>query len=138
MQSETIFGVLDKDFGSKEFRPDREFEEWKRYCKEASFFRRNPGLRKQAISTYGLSCYVCKFNFAKCYGSVGDGFVEIHHENPLAERIEFLSGIRTSTTVENVKPVCSNCHRMLHRETPAMSIRQLAERLMEQSSCRQT
>jgi 5-methylcytosine-specific restriction protein A len=57
-----------------------------------------------------LSCEVCAFDFANAFGGHGDGFIEVHHTNPLA-----LSQPDRKTKLSELAVVCSNCHRMLHR-----------------------
>lgn len=57
-----------------------------------------------------FSCAVCEFNFLEEYGEIGRGFIEAHHKVPVAQ---MAPGARTR--VEDLAPVCSNCHRMLHR-----------------------
>lgn len=59
-----------------------------------------------------LRCLVCGFDFEKRYGLVGAEFIEMHHDKPLSERIG-----RRHTKVKDLKPLCSNCHRMVHRDT---------------------
>lgn len=58
-----------------------------------------------------LRCLVCGFDFEKRYGLVGAEFIEMHHDEPLSER----KG-RSHTKVRDLKPLCSNCHRMIHRD----------------------
>lgn len=55
-------------------------------------------------------CQVCRFDFAKKYGSLGEDFAEAHHIVPLGKN----KTIR-STMVDDLITVCANCHRMLHR-----------------------
>lgn len=67
--------------------------------------------RAQVLKQKGkLACEVCSFNFAKTFGAHGDGFIEVHHTNPLA-----LSEPDRKTKLSELALVCSNCHRMLHR-----------------------
>jgi len=58
-----------------------------------------------------LRCLVCGFDFEKRYGLIGAEFIELHHDKPLGER----KG-RRHTKVKDLKPLCSNCHRMVHRD----------------------
>jgi hypothetical protein len=89
--------------------------------------RRNPRLREMALKHYGTICQVCGFDFGKTYGAIGDGFIEVHHIKPLS-----LSNIRTIVTLEDVAVVCSNCHRILHRNgIRPMSIKELSALLKE-------
>jgi predicted restriction endonuclease len=72
--------------------------------------QRNPKLRAEAIAEYGDSCQVCGFNFGKFYGSLAEGYIEVHHLSPLsAHKVERI------TTIKDVAVVCANCHRALHR-----------------------
>jgi len=57
-----------------------------------------------------LACECCGFDFVSFYGWVGEGFIEVHHRQPLHTLTEV-----TVTTLEDLAVVCSNCHRMLHR-----------------------
>ena len=69
---------------------------------------------------------MCGFDFVKTYGVLGEDFAEVHHLNPLSERspAEWTSTMRTN--VAEVAVLCSNCHRMIHRRKPALSIEELS------------
>lgn len=76
---------------------------------------RDPKLRKLKIdfivsSGIALSCEVCAFNFGARYGDHGEGYIEVHHIRPLYDSGE------TRTTLRDLALLCSNCHRMCHRE----------------------
>lgn len=55
-------------------------------------------------------CQACGFRFESVYGALGTGFAEAHHLVPLGR-------LKTTvrTRIEDLKTVCANCHRMLHR-----------------------
>jgi len=82
---------------------------------------RDPKLRKSKIDKHlaegkELSCEVCNFNFEEKYGERGKGYIEVHHVDPL-----HVTGL-TKTSIEGLALLCSNCHRMIHRNpwtTPA-------------------
>jgi predicted HNH restriction endonuclease len=82
--------------------------------------KRNSSLIQKAKAVYGTTCEVCGFDFEKTYGTHGEGFIEMHHLYPIA------SGTR-STKLEDVRPVCANCHRMLHRGPKLLSIEELKD-----------
>lgn len=67
-----------------------------------------------------LKCEVCDFDFYEKYGELGKGFIECHHTKQL-------SSYQTNqkTRIEDLALVCSNCHRMLHRNLENMSIENL-------------
>ena len=71
-------------------------------------YERDQRLRREALKINGYSCLACGFNFEDHYGQVGKDFIEVHHMIPLAE------GERESDP-NNLIPLCSNCHRMIHR-----------------------
>ncbi|KJK34123.1 HNH endonuclease [Streptomyces variegatus] len=83
---------------------------------------RDPKLRalkiKQARLNGGpLRCEVCAFDFARTYGDLGDGYIEVHHVTPL-----HASGTR-ETKLADLACLCANCHRMCHRSRPGESWR---------------
>ena len=57
-----------------------------------------------------LFCEICKFNFFDIYG---EEFIEAHHIKPVCELKD-----NEITKIEDLVMVCSNCHRMLHRQKP--------------------
>ena len=82
---------------------------------------RSQRLREAAIDHYSdrygrISCAVCGFTFEDVYGPLGQGFIEIHHERPVCQYSNEGFEDFLSVAVSFVKPVCSNCHRMLHRD----------------------
>jgi hypothetical protein len=58
-----------------------------------------------------IICEFCGFDFVKEYGPLGSDFCECHHIVPLASR----KGKETLNSIEDLRAVCSNCHRMIHR-----------------------
>lgn len=88
-------------------------------------YERNPSARATCIAKHGNSCSVCGMNFKDIYGEIGDGFIHVHHKKPLAT-------IREEYELDPVKdlaPVCPNCHAMLHRVAPALSIIELRAKI---------
>jgi 5-methylcytosine-specific restriction enzyme A len=84
--------------------------------------------RKQAMKRYGkLTCEACEFDFAIRYGNRGIGFIECHHTKPVEALTE---GHRTH--LDDLALVCANCHRMIHRERPWLSLAELRVLLAEE------
>lgn len=71
-----------------------------------------------------LRCEVCGFSFVETYGERGEQFIEAHHMIPLAELKE-----KTKNKVEDLVLVCSNCHVMIHRKYPTLTLDELREML---------
>ncbi|WP_277407618.1 HNH endonuclease [Lacrimispora xylanisolvens] len=64
-----------------------------------------------ALRIHGYQCFVCGFDFKNSYGELGKEYIEIHHKKPLYSLTEEIE-INPET---DLIPVCSNCHRMIHR-----------------------
>lgn len=85
---------------------------------------RDPRLRarkiKEARRQLGhVQCEACGFDFERTYGDRGRDYIECHHKNALSQ-----TG-RTTTTLADLALVCSNCHRIIHRRQPWLSLDQL-------------
>lgn len=68
---------------------------------------RDSQLREKCLNEKGKICCVCECDLAKLYGEGFENLIEVHHKNPIA-------GGTRKTTLEDVVPVCPNCHRALH------------------------
>jgi len=83
---------------------------------------RNTNLvKKKKATAESLSCEVCGFDFLATYGEIGRGYIECHHTLPISD---YSSGQKTK--LQDLVLVCANCHRMLHRRRPWLSISELA------------
>lgn len=67
-----------------------------------------------------LFCVICGFNFFETYGELGKDFIESHHLEPLYLIDIEGEKITAEKALEKVALVCSNCHRMIHREKGKM------------------
>lgn len=99
---------------------------------------RSRKLREAAIAYYSekgiLKCDICDFCFEDVYGEIGKGYIEIHHEKPIYQYHKEGDTEFISEAVKNVKPLCANCHRMIHRNPKKpMTIDEL-KRAMEKPS----
>lgn len=87
---------------------------------EVSVYERSTTLRNYAITYFTkndrISCNCCSFNFGDFYGeTIGKGFIEIHHTKPIFKYEDEDIENTLKQAVKNLTPVCSNCHRMIHR-----------------------
>lgn len=85
---------------------------------------RSKKLREATIQHYTkdgkIQCAVCGFDFYEFYGERGEGYIQIHHENPIYQYSNegFKSYIKEA--IKDTKPVCANCHCMIHRKKSHM------------------
>lgn len=88
-------------------------------------YERNSRARAACIRHYGPVCSVCGFNFETFYGAIGTGFIHVHH-------LISLSCVREAYEVDPVndlRPVCPNCHAMIHSTEPALTVEDLQAQL---------
>ena len=88
-------------------------------------FERNASARAKCIEHFGLVCDVCKFDFEKRYGLAGKGFIHVHYLVPIndvhkAYRVD---------PIKDLRPVCPNCHAMIHRREPPYEIDEMQNML---------
>jgi hypothetical protein len=86
-------------------------------------YERDPEARKKCLDVHGVNCSICGFNFEKKYGEAGKGFIHVHHLKPLSEIAEKYE----LNPAEDLRPVCPNCHAMLHKRKPPYSIEELKQ-----------
>jgi len=79
---------------------------------------RDADARRRCIEKYGTKCFVCEFSFGAKYGQVADGFIHVHHVRPLSE----IGQEHIVDPEKDLRPVCPNCHAVLHMRNPAYSI----------------
>ncbi len=86
-------------------------------------YERDPKARKACIEHYGATCDICGFDFEVAYGSMGKSYIQVHHRKPLGEIGEEYS----VDPVEDLLPVCPNCHAMIHGTKPARDIEEVRQ-----------
>ena len=90
-------------------------------------YERDPLARQACIEHYGTGCAVCGLRFEERYGSIGAGYIHVHHLVPLSsigEKYEV-------DPVQDLRPICPNCHAMVHQRHPPYSIEEIGEMLLE-------
>lgn len=88
---------------------------------QVSAFERNPVARKKCIAHYGTVCSVCGFNFGISYGSSAEGYIHAHHLKPLAS----IGEEYVIDPIKDLRPVCANCHAVIHLRQPPYSIEEV-------------
>jgi 5-methylcytosine-specific restriction endonuclease McrA len=88
-------------------------------------YERDPRAREDCIRHYGTTCFLCGFDFVAVYGEVMAGFTHVHHLNPLS----CVGADYEVDPIEDLRPVCPNCHAVLHRREPPYSLDEVRELL---------
>ena len=81
-------------------------------------YERSASARKKCIEHHGCFCAVCSLDFMHLYGSLGEGFIHVHHIKPLYESEKEYK----LDPVKDLIPVCPNCHAMIHQTKPVKGI----------------
>ncbi len=77
--------------------------------------------REACVQLKGCRCVACGFDFADFYGSLGYGYIEIHHTTPVSQ----IGPDYRINIITDMEPLCANCHAMVHREDPPVTITKL-------------
>lgn len=120
-----------KTDGSELLNVSRQLVEGARQEIYTTVYERNPKARTACLEAHGYSCVVCGFNFENVFGAIGKEFIHVHHVKPLFE----IGDEYSVDPINDLKPVCPNCHAMLHRLTDEgfMSIEDLRDILKRHS-----
>jgi 5-methylcytosine-specific restriction enzyme A len=95
--------------------------EGRRVVVSVTRFERDPRARKACIDHYGYACAGCQMDLETVYGPRARHFIHVHHLDPIASA----TGPRTVDPVRDLRPLCPNCHAIVHRYTPILTLTQL-------------
>ena len=101
--------------------PCDELMEGNVYQSHYTGYERNPKARQICLEHYGYRCSVCGFDFEETYGELGKSFIEVHHVVPISS----IGETYVVDPIRDLRPVCSNCHSMLHRHKPVLGVDEL-------------
>ena len=84
-------------------------------------YERSTAARQECIDHWGMTCSVCNFDFKQRYGVIGEGFIHVHHLTPLS----LIGEEYQINPINDLRPVCPNCHAILHKRNPPFTIEEL-------------
>ena len=99
---------------------DKLFEGSKRII-TVNAYERNSGAKNRCKNYYGTVCSVCGFDFEMEYGKIGKGYIHVHHLIPVSE----IGETYEIDPIKDLRPVCPNCHSMLHSSKNTLTIEEL-------------
>lgn len=88
-------------------------------------YERNRRARERCLRHYGRSCAICGFNFEARYGESAAGYIQVHHIVPIAK----VGKQYRLNPITDLRPVCPNCHAVIHRSEPPFSIEEVKQML---------
>ncbi len=90
-------------------------------------YERNRRARDRCIQHHGKNCTVCGFSFESRYGGDAAGYIQVHHIVPIST----LRKNYRLNPITDLRPVCANCHAVIHRREPPFSIEEVKQMLRE-------
>ena len=84
-------------------------------------YERDTKARTRCIEAHGAVCVVCGFDFGINYGASAAGFIHVHHIRALAS----IGKQYEVNPTEDLRPVCPNCHAVIHMTNPPRTIEQV-------------
>jgi 5-methylcytosine-specific restriction enzyme A len=112
---------IDRPVIPEELPQSDEYIEGARKRIEVNAYERDPKARAACLKHYGYACSVCEIVLEDIYGSIAARFVHVHH----LVRLGSIGKSYRVDPVADLRPVCPNCHSILHREDPPLSIKEL-------------
>ena len=95
----------------------------------ATRYERDTRAREACIREYGTTCILCGFDFAKKYGKAMKGFIHVHHTKQLSN----LGPNYKVDPTKDLRPLCPNCHAVVHRRRNPYSLDEVRQFLQNRS-----
>jgi 5-methylcytosine-specific restriction protein A len=94
------------------------FSEGARIAVLVNRYERDWQARATCIAHHGTRCSICGMSFLDRYGESMTDFIHVHHLVPLSEIGENYE----VDPVNDLAPVCPNCHAFLHHRKPPLTL----------------
>lgn len=122
-----VFSSRTETLTEEIINPDRYFEGAIKTIK-VNGYERNSRARQECIDYYGYDCYCCGINLECMYGGIAKNFIHVHHLVPLAD----IKKKYELNPVKDLRPVCPNCHAVIHRYEQVLTIDELKNLIEKQ------
>lgn len=105
------------------------FEEGRAVQALGTRYERDLAARKACLDHYGYGCQACGINMEEVYGTLGTGYIHVHHLRELSA-----TGQTETSPIDDLVPLCPNCHAMIHRSSPALDLKELKAILLRRQT----
>ena len=86
-------------------------------------YERNRYNRALCLAFYGFECRGCNHVLEKIYGPLGANVIHVHHIVPVSQ----MGSSYRLDPIKDLIPLCPNCHTIIHRETPPLTLSALRQ-----------
>jgi len=90
-------------------------------------YERSTRAREECLLHYGCKCSVCGTNLSDIYGEIAAGRIHVPHLKPLSE----INSEYQIDPIADLRPICPNCHYIIHLNAPPYSIEEMREMIKE-------
>lgn len=93
-----------------------------------TIYERSRKARNECIRAHGTTCCVCDVSLDIIYGPIASKVIHVHHVRPLSAR----GGEHAVDPVNDLRPVCPNCHTVIHLEGEVRGLEEVRELVAQQ------
>ena len=86
--------------------------------------------RAMCLRHHGFTCKACGEKLVTKYGSVAQELIHVHHIKPVSS----LGGASYVDPIHDLVPLCPNCHNVIHRVNPPLTLEQLIQGISDAKS----
>lgn len=98
---------------------------------KVNVYERNVEAKRRCVGHYGSRCQCCDLKLSEVYDELGEGLIHVHHLVPISS-----VGKRYKIDpIRDLVPICPNCHAIIHRQNPPLTIDDVKRRILE-NNCR--
>jgi 5-methylcytosine-specific restriction protein A len=123
-----VFGMMAALLGTEETEASLQGEkEGAEYQTLVTRYERSRTNREACIRFHGAVCKACGFNFHVFYGAAAGNYIEVHHSDSIAD----YGRERIVDPINDLVPLCSNCHSVAHKRRPPFTVGAISGRIEE-------
>ncbi|WP_177763106.1 HNH endonuclease [Flavobacterium sp. I3-2] len=90
-------------------------------------YERSRKARKKCLEYHGYNCKICNILLEDKYGDIASKYIHVHHLTKVAD----IGKEYIINPIQDLVPICPNCHSMIHKLNPMLSIEELKSRIIE-------
>ena len=109
-----LFDALSSDVGTDFAQEEGKIEGFATESR-CGGYSRSATNRKACLKHFGYICAACGLEPTEKYGPDGIGVIHVHHLTPLST----MTKPSPVSPIEDLVPLCANCHNFAHRKSPA-------------------
>lgn len=118
-----LYGLTPDHVIAEEIVAPENYQEGAKHSILVNAYERNLQARDACIKHFGAKCSVCGFKFEDHYGDLFKDYIHVHHLIPLAQ----IGEKYTLNPITDLRPVCPNCHAIIHKKIPPFTIDEVKE-----------